>query len=152
MRCEILIRLGKPVDALSVLQPLTAEFTSGSPYYLLGKALEQTADKRAAIDACLECVLRPSEDQQRANAALEALWSSERLGSDQDLQQRIEARLVQNFSSANYAALLRSPNAPTHPGVVCLWEIGLMTVTPGSGWYFETVGNALGEYNITITS
>jgi len=91
MRGDILIRLGKPSEALSVLQPIKDQFTSGYPYYLLGKAFEQTADKRAAIDAYLESVVRPSKDQRRANAALEALWASEKLGSEQDLQRRIEA-------------------------------------------------------------
>jgi len=112
MRGDVLIRLGKPSEALSVLQPIRDQFTSGSPYYLLGTAFEETADKRSAIDAYLESVVRPSKDQQRANAALEALWSSEKLGSQQDLQQRIEARLVQNFSSANYVPRVLGHPAP----------------------------------------
>jgi thiol-disulfide isomerase/thioredoxin len=112
MRGDILIRLGKPSEAVSVLQPIKDQFTSGSPYYLLGKAFEETANKRAAIDAYLESVVRPSNDQQRANAALEALWSSEKLGSEQDLQQRIEAQLAQNFSSANYVPRVLGHPAP----------------------------------------
>lgn len=112
MRADILIRLGKPSQALAALRPLKDQFTSGSPYYLLGKALEETADKRAAIDAYLESVVRPSNDQQRASAALEALWFGEKLGSQQDLQQRIEAKLVQNFSSANYVPRVLGHPAP----------------------------------------
>jgi len=112
VRADVLIRLGKPGDALSVLKPIEERFTSGSPYYLLGKALEETADRRAAIDAYLESVVRPSKDQQRASAAVQALWSSEKLGSDEDLQKKIEAKLVQNFSSANYVPVVLGHAAP----------------------------------------
>ena len=112
MRADILIRSGRPTEAVSILQPVKDQFTSGSPYYLLGKALQETGDKPAAIDAYLESVVRPSKDQQRANAALEALWSSEKLGSEQDLQQRIEAKLVQNFGTANYVPRLLGHPAP----------------------------------------
>lgn len=110
LRGDILIRLGKPSEAVSVLQAIKDQFTSGSSYYLLGKALEETGDKRASVDAYLESVVRPSKDQQRANAALEALWQSEKLGSEQDLQQRTEAKLVKNFSSASY-----QPRVLEHP-------------------------------------
>ena len=112
LRGDILIRLGKPKEAISVLQPVKVQFTSGSPYYLLGKAFEEAGDKHSAIDAYLESVVRPSNDQQRANAALEALWSSEKLGREQDLQQRIEAKLVQNFTSANYVPRVLGHPAP----------------------------------------
>ena len=111
-RAEILIRLGKPGDALSVLHPLKPQFTSGSPYYLLGQAFEATGDKRAAIDAYLESVVRPSKDQQLANARLEALWTSEKLGSEQELQHRVEARLVQNFTTADYVPRVLAHPAP----------------------------------------
>jgi hypothetical protein len=89
--------LGRTGEAVSILQPLKGEFTSGHPYYLLGKALEDTGDKRAAIDAYLEAVVRPSNEEKKANAALEALWLSQKLGSEQDLQKRIETKLVQNL-------------------------------------------------------
>jgi thiol-disulfide isomerase/thioredoxin len=112
LRADILLRLGKPAETLSVLQPLKPQFTSGSPYYLLGKAEENTGDKRAAIDAYLESVVRPSKDQQEANARLEALWSSEKLGSKQELQQSVEARLVQTFRGANYVPRLLAHPAP----------------------------------------
>jgi len=111
-RSEILIRLGKPGDALSVLHPLKPQFTSGSPYCLLGQALEDTGDKRAAIDAYLESVVRPSKDQQQANARLEALWTSEKLGSERELQRRVAARLVQNFTTADYVPRVLAHPAP----------------------------------------
>lgn len=112
MRANILIRLDKSREALSVLQPLKGEFTSGSSYYLLGKTLEDTGDKRAAIDAYLEAVVRPSNDDKKANDALEHLWLSEKLGNERQLQQRIEAKLVQNFSSANYVPRVLGHPAP----------------------------------------
>ncbi len=112
MRGDILIRLGKPEGAVAILQPIRNKFTSGSPYYLLGKAFEKTGDKSAAIDAYLESVDRPSKDQQQANAALEALWSSEKRGSEEDLQQSIEAKLTQNFTNANYLPHLLNHPAP----------------------------------------
>ncbi len=112
LQADILLRLGKPAETLSVLQPLKPQFASGSPYYLLGKAEEDTGDKRAAIDAYLESVVRPSKDQQLANARLEALWSSEKLGSKEELQQSVEARLVQNFSSAKYEPRILAHPAP----------------------------------------
>jgi thiol-disulfide isomerase/thioredoxin len=112
MRADILIRLGKSGEALSILQPLRGEFTSGSSYYLLGRALEDTGNKRAGIDAYLEAVVRPSKDDKKANAALERLWLSEKLGSGQDLQRRIEAKLVQNFSNANYVPRVLGHPAP----------------------------------------
>jgi thiol-disulfide isomerase/thioredoxin/predicted negative regulator of RcsB-dependent stress response len=112
MRADILIRLGKSGAALSILQPLRGEFTSGSSYCLLGTALEDTGNKRAAIDAYLEAVVRPSKDDKKANATLERLWLSEKLGNKQDLQRRIEAKLVQNFSNADYVPRVLGHPAP----------------------------------------
>lgn len=112
MQADILLRLARPNEALAVLRPLKDRLTSGSAYYLLGKALQQTGDQYAAIDAYLESVVRPSGDQQRANAALESLWSNNKLNDQQSLQQRIQAKLVRNFSSANYVPRVLGHPAP----------------------------------------
>ncbi len=112
MRADILVGLGKSGEALLILQPLKGEFTSGSSYYLLGRTLEDTGNRRAAIDAYLEAVVRPSKDDQKANAALDGLWLREKLGNEQDLQQQIEAKLAQNFSIANYVPRVLGHPAP----------------------------------------
>ncbi len=112
MRADILIRLNRPKEAVAALQPMKNSFTSGSSYYFLGKALQAAGDKSAAIDAYVEAVVRPSNDQQRANTALESLWSSEKRGTRRDLQQLIEAKLNQNFSGADYQPHLLGHPAP----------------------------------------
>jgi len=110
MRADILVRLGKPRDALAILLPRKSEVTLGSTFFILGGAFEGTGDKRAAVDAYLESTARPSSDQQQANAALERLWLREKLGSKHELQQRIEAKTVQIFSNASYVPrILRHP-------------------------------------------
>src|ERR1700685_1530055 len=96
MRGEILLRQGRFHEVVITLEPLKNELTSSSSYYLLGKALEETGNTQAALDAYLEAVVRPSGDDLKHNAALESLWSREKLGSEQDLQQRIEAKLAQH--------------------------------------------------------
>jgi thiol-disulfide isomerase/thioredoxin len=112
LRSDILLQLSRPAEALSVLQRLKGEFTSGSSYYLLGKALKETGDKRGAIDAYLESVVRPSKDQQHAETALKDLWASEKLGSDEDLQQRIQAKLAQTFTKSDYIPRILGHPAP----------------------------------------
>lgn len=111
-RADILVRLGKPAEALSILLPLKGEFTLGSSYYILGRALEDTGDERAAVDAYLESAVRPWGEQQQASAALERLWLREKLGNKKDLQQRIEARTAQNFSNAIYVPRVLGHPAP----------------------------------------
>lgn len=110
LRAKILLELSRHEEAISVLQPLKGEFTSGSPYYMLGNALQEAGDKRGAIDAYLESVVRPSKDQQLAESSLKDLWASEKLGSDDELQQRIQTKLAQNFSKTDY-----DPRVVGHP-------------------------------------
>jgi thiol-disulfide isomerase/thioredoxin len=94
------------------LQSIKSNFDSGSTYCLLGKALEANGQKRSAVDAYLEAVVRPSNKDKEANTALERLWKSEKLGNKQQLQQRIEQKLAQTFSAANYVPQLLSHPAP----------------------------------------
>lgn len=110
LRAKILLELSRHEEAISVLQPLKGEFTSGSPYYMLGNALQEAGDKRGAIDAYLESVVRPSKEQQLAESSLKDLWASEKLGSDDELQQRIQTKLAQNFSKTDY-----DPRVVGHP-------------------------------------
>jgi thiol-disulfide isomerase/thioredoxin len=79
---------------------------------VLGKALEETGDMQAALDAYLEAVVRPSGSDLKHNAALESFWSREKLGSEQDLQKRIEAKLAQNVKDANYVPRVFGRLAP----------------------------------------
>ncbi len=64
--------------------------------------------------------------------------------------------LAQNSGAAsifayNFNSAVQSSTGVYFNGVYSDWfklqTIGLMTVTAGSGWYYETVGNALTEYN-----
>jgi thiol-disulfide isomerase/thioredoxin len=110
LRAEVLLDMGKPAEALAILLPRKSEFKRGHSYYLLGEALEGTGDKRVAAEAYLESVVRPSKDQEKAEAALQRLWRSEKIGSTRELQQQIAAKVAQNFSSAEY-----TPRVVGHP-------------------------------------
>ena len=112
LRAEILLRLGKPGEALAVLKPRRKELASATQFYLLGQALEETGDRQAALDAYLEAVVRPSPDDRKYNAALAGLWSLEKLGSEVQLQQKIEAKLSQNFSRESYTPQIFTRPAP----------------------------------------
>lgn len=112
MQADILLRTGKPAEALVILQANKGKFISGASYYVLGKALESTGDKRGAVEAYLEAVVRPSTKDKEANAALDRLWKSEKLGKAQDLQRQIEQKLAQNFTTAAYVPLVQSLAAP----------------------------------------
>jgi thiol-disulfide isomerase/thioredoxin len=111
-RADILVRLGRPQEALAILLPRKNEFTRGASYYVLGRALEGSGDRRAAIDAYLEATVRPWKDQQQANTALERLWMREKLGSKKDLQQRIEAQATQRFNDTSYVPQILAHPAP----------------------------------------
>jgi thiol-disulfide isomerase/thioredoxin len=112
MRADILVRLGRPREALAILLPRKSEFTLGSSFFVFGKALEGSGEKKAALNAYLEAAVRPSGDQRLATAALERLWSREKLGSKRDLQKRIEAETAQNFSKAEYVPRVLGHPAP----------------------------------------
>ena len=73
IRADILIRQGKPKEALVILQPWKNEFKLGWAFYVYGRALEGTGDKRAAVDAYLQSVVRVSQYQEDANTRLEKL-------------------------------------------------------------------------------
>lgn len=110
LRAEVLLDMNKPAEALAVLLPRKSEFKRGHSYYLLGEALEGTGDKQGAADAYLESVVRPSGDQKNAEAALQRLWLSEKIGSKRELQQQIAAKVAQNFNATEY-----TPRVVGHP-------------------------------------
>jgi thiol-disulfide isomerase/thioredoxin len=110
LRAEVFLDMHKPGEALAVLLPRKSEFKRGHSYYLLGEALEGTGDNRGAADAYLESVVRPSGDQKKAEAALQRLWLSEKMGSKRELQQQIAAKVAQNFNATEY-----TPRVVGHP-------------------------------------
>jgi thiol-disulfide isomerase/thioredoxin len=112
MRADILIRQGKPEAALNTMQAYKSSFRAAHSYYLLGQALEAAGKKREAVDAYLEAVVRPSADDAKHTAALERLWLSEKLGSREDLQKKIESKLSEDFKDANYVPKVTSRPSP----------------------------------------
>jgi len=111
-KADALVRLGRPAEALAILQPIRSEFKAGSSFYILGKALEAAGDSSGAIDAYLESVVRFSNYQERASADLDKLWRQEKMGNKRALQKRIDALVVQRFSEAKYAPHVLRHAAP----------------------------------------
>ncbi len=108
LRSEILVRQGRPNEALTILLPREKEFHLGTSFYVLGQALENTGQKRAAADAYLESVIRPSSKQEEATAALRKIWREEKIGTDKELQARIEAAAGARFRDRKYEPRLIS--------------------------------------------
>jgi thiol-disulfide isomerase/thioredoxin len=98
-RADILVRQGKPAEALAILEPRKDEFKLGWSFYVYGRALEGTGDQRAAVEAYLQSVVRISQYQEDANSRLEKLWREQKLGTKKDLQQRVDALSVQTFTN-----------------------------------------------------
>ncbi len=111
-RAEILLRQNKPKEAFAILLPLKPEFTLGSSYFLLARALEKSGDKKAAFDSYLEAAIRPWKDQQKAYVALEKLWLQQKMGNKNDLQKRIATRTAELFANSNYEPHLLAHDAP----------------------------------------
>ena len=112
MRADILIRQGKPDAALATLQKYKSSLRAAHSYYLLGEALEAAGKKREAVDAYMEAVVRPSPDDAKHTAALERLWLSEKLGTKEELQKKIEQKLSEDFKDANYVPKVTARPAP----------------------------------------
>ena len=93
---------------LAILLPREKEFHLGTSFYVLGQALENTGQERAAADAYLESVIRPSWKQEEATAALRKIWREERIGSDKELQARIEEAAEARFHDRKYSPRLVS--------------------------------------------
>src|SRR5579863_2072481 len=108
LRAQILVRQRRSSEALAILLPREKEFHLGTSFYVLGQALENTGQKRAAADAYLESVIRPSTKQEEATAALRKLWKEEKIGSDQELQARIENTAEERFRDRKYSPRLIS--------------------------------------------
>jgi thiol-disulfide isomerase/thioredoxin/predicted negative regulator of RcsB-dependent stress response len=111
-RADILIRQGKPGEALAILQPRKNGFKLGWSFYVYGRALEATGDKRAAVDAYLQSVVRVSQYQKDANTRLEKLWLKQKLGTENELRQRVDALSAQSFVDQNYRPQLLRHTAP----------------------------------------
>jgi thiol-disulfide isomerase/thioredoxin len=111
-RADILIRQGKPAEALALLQPWKNEFKLGWSFYVYGRALEGTGDKRGAVDSYLQSVVRASQYQEDANARLEKLWRQQKLGTKNELRQRVDALSAQSFADQNYRPQLLRHTAP----------------------------------------
>ena len=112
-RARILLAMNKPGEALAILLPREAEFKQPSSFFLLGEALERTGDSKGAVDPYIEAASRPGHDQQRASAALEALWIGKRMGSRKDLQRRLDMAVAHQFAEADYTPHLLQHPAPT---------------------------------------
>jgi thiol-disulfide isomerase/thioredoxin len=108
LRAEILVTQGKSSEALAILVPREKEFQQGTSFYVLGQALENTGQKRAAADAYLEAVIRPSSKQEEATAALRKIWKEEKIGDEKELQARIETAAGERFRSKKYSPRLIS--------------------------------------------
>jgi thiol-disulfide isomerase/thioredoxin len=108
LRSEILVRQGKSSEALAILLPREKEFHLGTSFYVLGQALENTGQKRAAADAYLEAVIRPSSKQEEATMALRKIWREEKIGSDKELQARLEDAATARFRDRKYESRLIS--------------------------------------------
>jgi thiol-disulfide isomerase/thioredoxin len=106
LRAEILVSQGRSSEALAILLPREKEFKQGTSFYVLGQALENTGQKRAAADAYLESVIRPSAKQAEATAALRKIWRMEKIGSEKELQARIETAAEGQFRSNKYSPRL----------------------------------------------
>jgi thiol-disulfide isomerase/thioredoxin len=111
-RADILVRLNKPVEALAILQPWKNGFKLGRSFYVYGRALEGTGDERAAVDAYLQSVVRVSQYQEDANTRLEKLWLKQKLGTENELRQRVDALSAQSFADENYRPQLLRHAAP----------------------------------------
>jgi thiol-disulfide isomerase/thioredoxin len=111
-RADILVRQGKPAEALAILQPWKNEFKLGWPFYVYGRALEGTGDKRGAVDAYLQSVVRVSLYQEDANTRLQKLWLKQKLGTKNELRQRVDALSAQSFVGQNYRLQLLRHTAP----------------------------------------
>lgn len=111
-RAKILLLQNKPTEALAIVLPLKPEFTLGSSYFLLAEALENSGEKKAAVENYLEAAIRPWKDQQRAYVALEKLWRQQKLGNKNDLQKRIAAKTAELFANTNYEPHLLAHDAP----------------------------------------
>jgi len=112
MRADILVRQGKPAEALAILQPWKNGFKLGWSFYVYGRALEATGDKRTAVDAYLQSVVRASQYQEDANTRLEKLWRQQKLGTKNELRQRVDALSAQSFVDQNYRPQLLRHTAP----------------------------------------
>jgi thiol-disulfide isomerase/thioredoxin len=112
MRAEILIRTGKAKQALAILQPREAEFKRGHSFYVLGTALEKTGKRREAVDAYLKAMVIVGPDQKRANDAMERLWVKKKLGTKEELRDRVEQESVRAFEHEAYEPKLVSRDAP----------------------------------------
>ena len=111
-RAEILVRQGQAKEALAILLPMKPNFKLGHSYFLLAEALENSGDKKGAVDAYLEATIRPWNDQQKAFAELEKLWLQEKMGNKDDLQRRIVAKSAESFTTAEYEPKLLAHPAP----------------------------------------
>jgi thiol-disulfide isomerase/thioredoxin len=111
-RADIFIRLNKPAEALAILQPWKNGFKLGWSFYVYGRALEGTGDKRAAVDAYSQSVVRVSQYQADANTRLEKLWLKQKLGTKNELRQRVDALSTQSFVDRNYRPQVLRHAAP----------------------------------------
>ncbi len=108
LRSEILVRQGRSSEALAILLPREKEFHLGTSFYVLGQALENTGQKRAAANAYLEAAIRPSSKQEEATVALRKIWREEKIGSEKELQARIEGAAEARFHDRKYEPRLIS--------------------------------------------
>jgi thiol-disulfide isomerase/thioredoxin len=111
-RADILIRQGKPAEALAILQPWKNDFKLGWSFYVYGRALEATGDKRGAVDAYLQSVVRVSQYQEVVNTRLEKLWLKQKLGTKNELRQRVDALSARSFADQNYRPQVLRHAAP----------------------------------------
>ena len=112
MRAEILLRTGKRKKALEILEARKGEFKRGHSFYVLGMALEKTGKRRDAIDAYMKATIIVGQDQKRANDAMERLWLKSKMGTKEELRERVKQESLRAFEHAAYEPKLVSRTVP----------------------------------------
>ena len=112
LRSELLFRTGHAKEGLALLEPLRSKMRQSDTFYLLGEEFEATRDYRGALDAYLQAVIRPSNEDQLHNEKLARFWKAHHFGPQKQLEAKISAAETERFKKENYVPKLIASSEP----------------------------------------
>lgn len=113
-RARALLRQGQGALALAPAQKALLTRKNSDDFFLVAQALEASGAKQKAVDSYMEAVLRPSRQHSQQMERLERLWINGGFGTNEQLQQKLEAMQDASFRGVNYKPRLVDRPAPPY--------------------------------------
>lgn len=111
-RARAYLLQGKGAAAAFLADKMLEYRKDSATYFVVAQAYEAAGDRQKALDAYLQAIVTPSTEHEKQLDSMEKFWLTARLGSREELQQRIETLQQERFKAEKYVPILVNRRLP----------------------------------------